>query len=104
MWLAHGAAGGRGVNLEELEHVRADVRQAILEAQQHDPTVALEILWRLFDSVAWANVNPGTVWLEGCAEWTDRLLRDVQARAVSKVQYGETPAIEQEDHRDQPRA
>ena len=86
---------------DELDHIRADIRQAILEAQQHDPTVTLEVLWRLFESVAWANANPGLVWVMGCEEWTQALLRDVQLRATSKIPYGEPIHDEPpEDHRD----
>ena len=89
---------------DELDHIRADVRQAILEARQHDPTVTLEILWRLFNAigrVALAGTGhsslvgpttPGAFHL--CCRcypdsWSEHLLRDVQLRAVSKVPYGE---------------
>jgi hypothetical protein len=85
---------------DELAHIRADVHQAILEAQQHDPTVTLEILWRLFDQVgALATGQAGAFWGE---RWSPGdLLRDVQLRAVSKVPYGEPVDDEprEEDHR-----
>jgi hypothetical protein len=113
--LAHGAAGGRGVKSEELDHIRADVRQAIVEAQQHDPTVTVEILWRLFDQLAEAVTSPAEAFAGSWAMsdeaarwdvelWAEEILRDVQTRAISKIPYGEAHPIEQEDHRDQPRA
>lgn len=94
---------------DELDHIRADVHAAILEAQQHDPTVTLEILWRLLDEIGvvalagpWHSIGP----LQVCCRcspdaWSASLLRDVQTRAVSKVPYGEAPTDEPpEDHRD----
>jgi hypothetical protein len=99
---------------DELAHIRADVHQAILEAQRHDPAVTLEILWRLFDRVGelatytdptgvhagirlefgnFVRPAPSAQW------WAGDLLHDVQLRAVSKVPYGEPVDDEQEDHR-----
>lgn len=88
---------------DELDHIRADVQQAILEAQQHDPTVTLEILYRLFDSAGAVAVGQYGLGYrcEDAQGWADELLRDVQLRATSKVPYGETPTDEPpEDHRD----
>lgn len=96
---------------DELGHIRADVQQAILEAQQHDPTVTLEILYRLLDWVgewavadfnaAWSGNPQGAYYRAVVAENATRLLEDVQLRATSKVPYGETPIDEPpEDHRD----
>lgn len=98
---------------DELDHIRADVQQAILEAQQHDPTVALEILWRLFDDIGylagdnseflapWRGNFQGMYYRSAVQDWAGHLLRAVQGRAVSKVPYGEVPTDEPpEDHRD----
>ena len=84
---------------EEFDHIRADVHQAILEAQHHDPTVTLEILFRLLDLVG--EVATGEVGGIGARGWADAVLRDVQTRAVSKVPYGEeqTDLEPPEDHR-----
>jgi hypothetical protein len=89
---------------DELAHIRADVHQAILEAQQHDPTVTLEILWRLFDQVGALAVGDVEALSDSwrAALWAEELLRDVQLRAVSKVPYGEPVDDEpprEEDHR-----
>ena len=85
---------------DEVDHIRADIQQAILEAQHQDPTVTLEILWRLFDAVMLVSVAPseafaGQWYLSGDMEraeledWADAVLRAVQLRAISKVPYGE---------------
>lgn len=86
---------------DEIDHIRADVRQAILEAAQHDPPVTLEILWRLFDRVAMLaeyDIEQGPIPIEfdgrfiptgSAIWWASDLLRDVQVRAISKVPYGE---------------
>lgn len=84
---------------DEFDHIRADIHTAILEAQQHDPTVTLEILWRLFDAVGsidttlelhqWKGNPQGTYYGAKVADWSVRLLREVQLRAISKTPYGE---------------
>ena len=93
----------------EFDHIRADVHQAILEAQHHDPTVTLEILWRLFDEIGAVAVDMYGASAVGdvypamrVVGWAERLLRDVHTRAVSKVPYGEeqTDLEPPEDHRD----
>lgn len=96
------------MHADEFDHIRADVHSAILEAQQHDPTVTLEILWRLFDAVGACATDPfgdaavGDVYPAlRVVSWGERVLRDVQLRAVSKVPYGEPqPDEPPEDHRD----
>lgn len=89
---------------EELDHIRADVHAAILEAQQHDPTVTLEILWRLFDRIGDAATNPGgdalPLMQSDVTDWATGVLRAVQLRAVSKVPYGEPLDDTPEEHRD----
>jgi hypothetical protein len=87
---------------DELDHIRADVHAAILEAQHEDPTVTLEILWRLFDRVGcmadpsddllrpWQGNPQGMYYAAVVNGWAADLLRDVQLRAVGKVSYSET--------------
>ena len=93
----------------EFEHIREDVRTAMLEAERHDPPFVPEALFRLIDKVgevAMLGDREHTSPFHYCAicyprEWATALLRDVQLRAVSKVPYGEPHHDEPpEDHRD----
>lgn len=89
---------------EAYQHIRADVHTAVLEAQREDPTVTLEILFRLLDELGivatggvsevnrpGANPNGWVLdWEDSRAsDWAKDLLREVQLRATSKVPYGE---------------
>lgn len=97
------------MNADDLEHIRADVHQAILEAQRHDQTVTLEILWRLFDQVGQLATGQTGEWWATADEphwWAEQLLQVVQLRAISKVPFADlndvfNQAPEPEDHRDQ---
>lgn len=86
---------------EEFDHIRADIRQAMLEGPQEDPTATPQILLRLLDAVGDLAVE----WLFNPTRgnpraWATNLLHDVQLRAVSKIPYGEPATTEPEDHRD----
>lgn len=89
---------------EQVDHIRADIQQAIFEAAQHDPTVTLEVLWRLFDSIAAVAAVPDRIpypAMRWPRVWATHVLRDVQLRATSKIPYGEPIHDEPpEDHRD----
>jgi hypothetical protein len=77
------------VKADELDHIRADVETAILEAQATDPTVTLEILWRLFDAVGEIATGRHPHAFELMRLSMAELLQDVQLRAVGKVSYSE---------------
>lgn len=110
---------------EEFEHVREDVRNALLEAPRHDPQVTTDVLFRLLDMVGEVAIGNGygvpdgpmplPVWSGrlgwSCTDarvWATCLLEDVQTRVVGRIPYGETqdaeppvpPDWEPEDHRD----
>jgi hypothetical protein len=83
------------VKADELDHIRADVQTAILEAQATDPTVTLEILWRLFDHIGrcatdYSSPDDFCVPVITVRTWASDVLEDIQLRAVGKVSYSET--------------
>lgn len=96
---------------DELEHIRADIRAAMVEAQWEDRTLLPELLDRLLSAVGEV-ADAGTLArdfgllrTEGetvgfhyphAQEWAANLLRQCQLRAVSKIPF---PEVEPDDDR-----
>lgn len=82
------------LSAEDYQHIREDVRAAVLEASREDPPVTMEILFRLLDElghVATEGRSRITNYFPLCHTrlWAEDVLRDVHLRATSKVPYGE---------------
>lgn len=82
---------------DELDHVRADVRAAMTDAQFSDRSLLPDLLDHLLTAV-------GTIAIANAPceppyptpqEWAAALLRECQIRAVSQIPFSEQPGDDQ---------
>jgi hypothetical protein len=85
----------------EFDHIKVDIRTAVVENRHDDPGFLPEFAFFLLEHmghVAQGHPIAGGLWASE-REWAEHVLRKVQVRAISQIPFGEEPPPEPEDHR-----
>lgn len=84
------------MNRETFDHIREDVRNAMVENRNDDPELMPElVMWLLGElgNLATDEGKPAVSWCPSCSadmcaeQWAEELLNRAQLRAISKIPF-----------------